>query len=131
LNAKKVDTSSTSSLAHNPFAALAAKKAALPSQHDDTTSLSMPAKEKEQATGLTGKIVVRHERKGHGGKTVTLVQGLSLSGADIEAFAREMKKALGCGATVDGGDIVLQGDIVDRAFAYLLKKGATRLVRGS
>ena len=43
----------------------------------------------------------------------------------------ELKKGLGCGARVEDGAVVLQGELVDRAIAFLLKKGASKIVRGS
>jgi translation initiation factor 1 len=75
------------------------------------------------------KVVVRFTRKGHGGKTVTVVTGAQPAARD--ALCTEMKRALGCGARVDGGDIVLQGDLVDRAIAFLGTKGAKKIVRGT
>lgn len=77
------------------------------------------------------KIVVRHERKGHGGKTVTVIDGLGLSLAQLEAVARQMRKALGCGSWVDGGRVLLQGDFAQSAEAWLRRHGAARVVRGN
>ncbi|MBM4279287.1 MAG: translation initiation factor [Deltaproteobacteria bacterium] len=75
------------------------------------------------------KVVVRHERKGHGGKTVTVVSGIAPAARD--ALCGALKKALGCGARVEGDDVVLQGELVDRAIAFLQARGAKKLVRGS
>jgi len=77
------------------------------------------------------KLVVRRERKGHGGKTVTRIEGLSGTAAELEAAARELKRVLGCGATVDGADVLVQGDQAQRLTALLQKKGARRVVQGS
>jgi translation initiation factor 1 len=78
-----------------------------------------------------GKIVVRRERKGHGGKTVTVIDGLNLPPGQLEAAARELRKQLGCGSWVDAGRIVLQGDLAGGAAAWLRARGATRIVEGS
>ena len=75
-----------------------------------------------------GKIVIRRERKGHGGKTVTIVSGIERATPQLEEIARAMRKALGCGSTVEGRDIVLQGENVPRAQVWLQAHGATRLV---
>lgn len=75
-------------------------------------------------------LVVRRERKGHGGKTVTVVDGLALSPA-AEALARAMRKALGCGSWVDAGRVVLQGDRADAAAAWLARHGARKVTRGN
>lgn len=58
------------------------------------------------------KIVVRIERKGHDGKTVTLVQGIPK--VALESICSEMKSALGCGGRVEDDTLVLQGEFVDR-----------------
>jgi len=79
----------------------------------------------------TGKIVVRRERKGRGGKTVTIVSGIERSPAELERIAKAMRKALGCGSVVEGAAIVLQGDIVPRVQAWLQSHGAARIVLGS
>lgn len=75
------------------------------------------------------KVVVRFTRKGHGGKTVTVVTGIAPHA--IEGLCLQLKKSLGCGARVEDGAVVLQGDLVDRAVSFLEKKGAGKIVRGS
>lgn len=78
-------------------------------------------------------LVLRRERKGRGGKTVTRLTGrgdggLPMSEGGMKILAKDMKKSLGCGATVepvdDGADVILQGDLVDRAAQWLEGKGA-------
>ena len=76
-----------------------------------------------------GKLVLRRERKGRGGKTVTVVDGLP--SADLVGFARDLKKALGCGATVEDGSVVLLGDLAERARDWLAARGAKRIVLGN
>lgn len=77
-----------------------------------------------------GKIVLRRERKGRGGKTVTLVSGITLPADKLEQLARALRKGLGCGSTVEQGTIVLQGDIALRAQEWLRDHGATKTVIG-
>jgi translation initiation factor 1 len=77
------------------------------------------------------KLIVRRERKGHGGKAVTVVDGLALPAAKAEALARAMRKALGCGSWVDEGRVVLQGDRADAAAAWLTRHGARQVTRGN
>jgi len=99
-----------------------------------TSALAAPVNKPDPAAiDLTkaGKIVVRRERKGRGGKTVTLVSGIERPPAELERIARAMRKALGCGSTLEGNTIVLQGDNVPRAQAWLQSHGATRIVLGS
>ena len=76
-----------------------------------------------------GKLVVRRERKGRGGKTVTVIEGLPF--AALPEFARALKKSLGCGATVEDRSLVLLGDLGERAREWLAARGARRVVVGS
>ena len=108
----------------SPFAKLAALRDALP-----PGQAPAPPAEKPAPKLFGEKVVVRHTRKGHGGKTVTVITGV-LPHA-LEALCSEMKKALGCGARVEDGAVVLQGELVDRAMGFLEKKGAKKLVKGS
>ena len=81
------------------------------------------------------KLVVSKEKKGHGGKTVTRITGFTVAPARVADLAQEMKKSLGTGgdAQLEDGVPVIQlaGDIVDRVVAWLEKKGAKHIVRGS
>jgi translation initiation factor 1 len=83
------------------------------------------------APPVAGVPVVRRERKQRGGKTVTVVARLELGAEELKALAREMAKALGCGARVEGEDVVIQGDQVERTAAWLERRGARRVVRGN
>jgi translation initiation factor 1 (eIF-1/SUI1) len=78
-----------------------------------------------------GKVVVRRERKGHGGKTATIVAGLGLPGRDLERLARALRRALGCGASVEGDRLLVQGDQAPRVEAWLAAHGACRIVLGN
>ena len=72
------------------------------------------------------KIVVRMERKGHGGKTCTAVEGLP---AGIqESTAKALRGAMGTGARVEEGRVIVQGDLRDRVAEWLQKQGAKRVI---
>lgn len=83
--------------------------------------------------GLAGakKLVVRRERKGHGGKTATRIEGLSGPPKDLETLASDIRRAFGCGSAVDGEDVVVQGDQTDRLVAWLQARTAVRVVVGN
>ena len=53
---------------------------------------------------------IRLERKGRGGKTVTVVMDLQLNSKDIKALAKTLKRACGSGGTAKEGVIEIQGD---------------------
>jgi translation initiation factor 1 len=60
-----------------------------------------------------------------------VVDGLAGSPAALDAMARAMRKALGCGSWVEDGRVVLQGDRPDAAAAWLTRNGARQLTRGN
>lgn len=86
--------------------------------------------EKSPARKAAGKIIVRTTRKGRGGHSVTLVEFRGREKAEVAGLARTMGKALGCGSRVEEGQVVLQGDQVDRAEAWLGQNGYVPVVRG-
>jgi translation initiation factor 1 len=91
---------------------------------------AMPEAEKIDFGGAT-KIVVRREKKGRGGKTATVVEGIKRPPSALERIARDLRKALGCGASVDGDTIVVQGDMAARIEPWLVARGAKRVVIGN
>ena len=74
-----------------------------------------------------GRIVakLRMEKKGRGGKTVTVVYDLPQNEAFLKELAQELKRACGTGGAVADNTIELQGDLRDRVREYLAKKGWT------
>ena len=93
-----------------------------PASASPTPNLAMG---KATSGSLTGKAVVRRERKGRGGKTVTVVDGKALAAQDLQALAKRLRKALGAGARVEDSRLVVQGDQRDAAKRWLEKQGAT------
>ena len=73
---------------------------------------------------------VRIERKGRGGKTVTIVAGFEGSDDDLEALGKLLKSRLGTGGSAKDGMIIIQGDVRDRLAELLLKEGYTRTKKG-
>ena len=53
---------------------------------------------------------------------VTVISGLPLTGNELKAFAKQLKKRCGGGGAVKDGNIELQGDHVDIMVEHL-KKG--------
>lgn len=76
-----------------------------------------------QETIGDGNVRVRSEKKGRGGKTVTVITGLPLAGNELKAYAKVLKKRCGGGGAVKDGAIELQGDHVDVMVAHLIKEG--------
>ena len=68
---------------------------------------------------------LRMEKKGRGGKTVTVVDGLPRNETFLEALARELKRACGSGGTVADGRVEIQGDQREALRGLLARKGWT------
>ena len=66
---------------------------------------------------------LRMEKKGRGGKTVTVVYDLPQNEAFLKELGQELKKACGTGGAVADNTIELQGDMRNRAREVLLRKG--------
>lgn len=127
---KKSGLSDESAPAESPFAALAALRAALPPGPPAPTTAT-PAAAKAAPKGLAkgpAKAVVRLEKKGRGGKEVTLVEQLDLPPAELEAWLKDLKSRLGCGGALEDGALVLAGDLRKR-LEPLLKARGVRQVR--
>ena len=66
---------------------------------------------------------LRMEKKGRGGKTVTVVYDLPDNEAFLKELAQELKRACGTGGAVAENTVELQGDLRDRVREHLVKKG--------
>jgi translation initiation factor 1 len=71
---------------------------------------------------------LRMEKKGRGGKTVTVVDGLPRNAVFLKELCRELKRACGTGGAVSDGTVELQGDLRVRVRECLQAKGF--LVKG-
>jgi translation initiation factor 1 len=76
---------------------------------------------------VPAKIVakLRMEKKGRGGKTVTVVYDLPRNHAFLKELASELKRVCGTGGAVAEYSIEIQGDLRDRIRDVLQKKGWT------
>jgi len=66
---------------------------------------------------------LRLEKKGRGGKAVTVVDGLPDNAVFLKDLCQELKRLCGTGGTVDAGAVELQGDLRDRIREVLRAKG--------
>lgn len=107
---------------HNPFGGLSKLRDALPAGE---TKAPPPPKDDTPA-----RAVVRMERKGRGGKEVTVVEQLGLPAPKLAVWLKELKNALGCGGSVEEETLVFQGDQRDRVKALLEARGVKRISMG-
>jgi translation initiation factor 1 len=63
------------------------------------------------------------EKKGRGGKTVTVIYDLPQNDQFLKELSQELKKACGTGGAVVEGGVELQGDVRERVRDMLAKRG--------
>ena len=82
---------------------------------------------RRQSESVPDRLVakLRMEKKGRGGKTVSVVYDLPNNAAFLKDLCGELKRACGTGGAVAENTIELQGDQRDRLREILLKKGFT------
>lgn len=70
-----------------------------------------------------GVVRVARHTKGRGGKSVTVVKGLTLDAAALGVLGKQLRTACGAGGTVKDGVIEVQGDHCELVMATLEKLG--------
>jgi translation initiation factor 1 len=116
MNKEKIATDGGQGLGQNPFAALSSEGLA-PAKHGssnaDTSKVSSTQNPKSHVRPVKnrGRVDIRRETGGRGGKTVTVIDGFAGIGlAEKEQLAKKIRGACGCGGTVKDGAIEIQGD---------------------
>lgn len=95
-----------------------------PGPHGDTQSFHPPLPD-QTLPGKPGRVVLRREKAHRGGKTVLVLDGFGSqhSEAAIEALGKRLRSGCGCGGTVRGRVVELQGDQPGRVRAFLEGEG--------
>lgn len=88
---------------------------------DDCKCSSRIGPEENVPSKIVAKL--RMEKKGRGGKTVTLVYGLPRNTAFLKELTQDLKRLCGTGGTAVEDGVELQGDLRDRVRLALQKKG--------
>lgn len=88
-------------------------------RHEETEEVATPEKSCQ-------KLRVSIEKKGRGGKTVTVVKGFTGSETDLQALGRLLKTRCGVGGSAKDGEILIQGDCRQRVADLLRQEGYTQ-----
>lgn len=64
-------------------------------------------------------------RRGRGGKAVTVVRGVPVDAATLQALGKRLRTLCGTGGTTKDGVLEIQGDHVERVMAQLRTDGFT------
>ncbi|MEZ5275912.1 MAG: translation initiation factor [Opitutaceae bacterium] len=113
------------SLSQNPFAGLEAEGLPVaPVRSAASGEAGAGRSRREKKPGWRGRVDVRRESAGRGGKIVTAVDGFQkISKPEIEDMLREMQRKTGSGGTLKAGRIELQGDRVEAVLEILVTHG--------
>ncbi|MDE2400373.1 MAG: translation initiation factor Sui1 [Burkholderiales bacterium] len=70
-----------------------------------------------------GVVRVSRETKGRGGKTTTVIRGVTLDAQALAGLGKRLRTACGAGGTAKDGVLEVQGDHCDRVVEWLTKEG--------
>jgi translation initiation factor 1 len=120
----KIPTSGGQGLGQNPFAGLSAAGLPPAPAVPATAGSNRPASPAVRNEKNRGRVDIRRETGGRGGKTVTVVDGfIGIGLPEKEQLAKKMRAACGCGGTVKDGAIEIQGDQRDTVARILTAAG--------
>jgi translation initiation factor 1 len=140
---EKIPTDGGQGLGQNPFAALSA--AGLPAGKPETGDRKPETGTPNAPGGSSirdpqsairnqksrGRVDVRRETGGRGGKTVTVVDGfVGIGLPEKEQLTKKMRAACGCGGTVKDGAIEIQGDQRETVARILSEAGFRPVMAG-
>jgi translation initiation factor 1 len=107
----KLPTDGGQNLGQNPFAALSSTGLPVAPKVVLDQAATKAAAKPDAGTKNRGRVDVRRETGGRGGKTVTVVSGfVGIGLPEKEQLTKKMRAACGCGGTVKDGNIEIQGD---------------------
>jgi translation initiation factor 1 len=127
----RIPTDGAPPLSTNPFAALQGTLDQLPPGDAVTAAPESSLAPIDSPSLAHGRLVLRREKRGRGGKTATVIEGLALPEPGLQDLAQRLRRQLGCGAQVEGATIVLSGAQTTRVRDWLSAQGATRIVIGN
>ncbi len=120
---KRIQTDTAESLSQNPFGSL--NLGPLPSASPQPTSTPAPIKKNR------GRVDIRLEKAGRGGKEVTVIYNfVGIGLPEKEQLCKKIKNLAGTGGTVKEGRIEIQGDQRNKAQTILREAGFQPVLSG-
>ena len=118
---QRLSTSGGDSLENNPFDALSSDGLKPGPVSEATIDSSSPPIAKKKSRG---RLDLKREKSGRGGKTVTVVYGMqNIEMREREQLLKKMKTSCGVGGTIKGGCLEVQGDNRDAVKRILEEAG--------
>lgn len=118
---RKITTKGGEPLGANPFTTLDGNR--FPGD-EIRPRISSPQKNSAKKKSK-GRVEIRREKAGRGGKTVTTLKEfpLHIPLSTLGAMTLELKRTCACGGTLKGRVVELQGDVSDQVCAELNLRG--------
>lgn len=118
---RKIRTEGGDALVANPFTTLDGTEFL---GDERRPRISSPQK-KSSKKKSKGRVEIRREKAGRGGKTVTTLKEfpLHIPLSTLGAMTLELKKICACGGTLKGRVVELQGDVCEQVCAELNLRG--------
>ncbi|MDX8387395.1 MAG: translation initiation factor [Ghiorsea sp.] len=102
---------------------------------------SQPSSKKNKKRGKTAApspiknpakqgVRIQRESKGRGGKSVSVITGLTIDAAALKALGKKLKAQLGTGGAIKDGNIEIQGDHREKLLELLDKEGFKAKISG-
>ena len=85
---------------------------------------SPPPVKKEDHFVSQSRIRIHLEKKGRGGKSVSIVRGLKMTDTLMKQLTKKLQSICGVGGSQKNGEIILQGDQRDKIIKHLVSLGA-------
>lgn len=133
----KISTDGGQGLGQNPFTALSgaglpvAPKVVLEQAAAAVAAAKNPGGKPPVQERNRGRVEIRRETGGRGGKTVTTAGGfVGIGLPEKEQLAKKMRAACGCGGTVKDGVIEIQGDQRETVARILSEAGFRPVMAG-
>lgn len=96
----------------------------------DIGRIKSTAEPESNAPKGDGIVRIKRQTKGKKGKGVSIIEGLDLPSEELKQLCSQLKKMCGCGGSVKGHLIEIQGDARDKIKDYLEKQGMKVKIAG-